>query len=335
MRKKTKSKRILFFITFGILLIIGIFSLLIFFRNKNDNKDYIIDVDKNVNIEEYLPFDDESKIARLDHEASLKLKNNLPVLDGKTSMFPVYSAFVNAVYPSDITISDYLNIGPVRFYNTVSGYRRITEGKTDIYFGFYPSDEQLEYAEKNQKISYMATQIGSDAFVFFVSVDNPVDNLTIDEIKKIYSGEITNWKEVGGKDEEIIAYQSDFNSETQSMFLSFMEDTSIMYPPMKNVTDGNNDYVACEYRNSPSSIGFAFRYNLNTLINNPKIKMISVNGVYPSANNIKNGTYELSIPLYAISKNDNINMNVYIFINWILSNEGQQIIEDSGYVGVS
>ena len=78
-----------------------------------------------------------------------------------------------------------------------------------------PSDEEIEMAKK-YNIEMLIKPVCYDAFVFITHKDNPVDNLTIEEIQKIYSGQITNWKEVGGNDEKIRAYQREENSGSQT-----------------------------------------------------------------------------------------------------------------------
>ena len=80
------------------------------------------------------------------------------------------------------------------------------------------------------------------------------------------------------------------------------------------------------------SLGFSFRYYMDGIVENDAVKMISLNGVYPSAENIRNGTYPVVARFYAIYRADNENENVPALIDWILSDEGQTIIEQSGYV---
>ena len=65
------------------------------------------------------------------------------------------------------------------------------------------------------------------------------------------------------------------------------------------------------------------------------VKMLSLNGVYPSAENIKNGTYPVIAQFYAIYRADNTNENIPVLIDWILSEEGQRIIEETGYVSIN
>lgn len=83
-----------------------------------------------------------------------------------------------------------------------------------------------------------------------------------------------------------------------------------------------------------ASIGFSFRYYLNDIVGNEAVKLLSLNGVYPNAENIRNGSYPIIAEFYAIYRADNPNENIPILIDWILSEEGQTIIEESGYVGI-
>jgi len=290
-----------------------------------------INTSPNINTAEYLPFTENSKIVKLGYEASLKLNDNLPIVDGAAAVFPVYSAFVNATYPNTIKLYD----GTFEYNNTVGGYKLLGEKQTDIFFGAYPSEQQIETArEKGTEFEY--TKIGTEAFVFFVHKDNPLDNLTTEQIQKIYSGEITNWKQVGGKDEEIIAFQRNAGSGSQSMLIRFMDGKKIMKAPTEQVDDLMSGIIerVSDYRNKTNSIGFSFRYYLEGIIKNPNVKMLSIDGISPTVENIKNGKYPITTSLYAVTYKDNPNPNVDKLINWILSNEGQEIIERTGYVGV-
>lgn len=289
-----------------------------------------IDTSPNINLNEYMPFDEDSKIVKLEN-ASLKLEDNLPIVDGAAAVFPVYSAFVNAVYPNTIELYD----GVFEYNNTSMGYELLAEKKTDIFFGAYPSEEQIEYA-KSLGIEFEFTPIGSEAFVFFVNSKNPIDGLTKEQIQNIYAGEITNWEEVGGDNEKIIAYQRNEGSGSQSMLKRFMEGKTLMEAPTEQVNDlmvGIIDVVS-DYKSTPNSIGFSFRYYVEGIIKNPNIKMISIDGIEPTVENIKNGTYPVTTSLYAVTYKGNDNENVQKLIDWILSEEGQKIIEETGYVGI-
>ena len=81
-----------------------------------------------------------------------------------------------------------------------------------------------------------------------------------------------------------------------------------------------------------ASIGFSFRYYMDGIVANDAVKMIALNGVYPSAENIQNRSYPIVAEFYAIYRADNENENIPVLIDWILSEEGQEIIEKCGYV---
>ena len=295
------------------------------------NESITIDTSPNINLDEYLPFDENSKIARLDHEASLKLTGQLPKIDGAAALFPVYSAFVNATYPETVELWD----GTFEYNNTVTGYEFLADKMTDIFIGVYPSQEQLDYA-KEQGTEFVFTPIGKEAFVFFVSADNPIESLTTKQIQGIYAGEITNWSEVGGNNEEIAAFQRNQGSGSQSMLERFMGEKKIMEAPTEQINDlmsGIISEVASDYKNKSYSIGFSFRFYVEGIIKNPDIKMIAVDGIAPTAENVRNEKYPIITPLYAVTYEGQTNENVEKLLQWILSEEGQEIIEKTGYVG--
>lgn len=298
------------------------------------NDSITIDVTPDINVNEYLPFDDDSKIVKIDSK-TLKFDDvsdfNLPIIDGATAAFPVYSAFVHAVYPEDTELND----GVFEFNNTVGGYQMLAQKKTDIFIGAAPSKEQIAYAEQFDT-TFEYTQIGSEAFVFFVHKDNPIDSLTLEQIKGIYSGKITNWSQVGGKNEEIVPFQRNEGSGSQSMLIRLMGDTPIMDPEMQEEVGGMGGIIheVADYKNKSSSIGFSFRFYVEGIIKNPDIKMIAIEGVSPTKENIQNGSYPIIAPVYAVTYEGNLKENVQKLIEWMLSDEGQYIIDQTGYVGI-
>lgn len=325
--KKKKHLKIWLINLFLFLIVFGVnFGL-----NKYEES-ITIDTNVNINCQEYLPFVEDSKIVKLDYKASLKLTDNLPRVDGAAAVFPVYSAFVNATYPDTVKLRDEV----FEYRNTVDGYRALALKESDIFFGAKPSEEQIKFAKDNG-CEFEYTEIGKEGFVFFVHKDNPIDSLTTEEIKKIYSGEITNWKEVGGRNEEIVAFQRNEGSGSQSMLIRFMDGTPIMEAPREQVNEfmvGIINQVS-DYKNKTNSIGFSFRYYMEGIIKNPNVKLLKVDGVEPNVENIKEDKYPITTSLYAVTYKDNENENVSKLIDWVLSEEGQEIIEKTGYVGIN
>ncbi len=289
-----------------------------------------IDTAPAIDVSAYLPFREDSKIVKHRSE-TLRFSENAPVIDGAAALFPVYSAFVHATYPTDTALGE----GAFQYNNTPNGYKALAEQRTDLFIGVYPSEAQLAYAEENGT-HLTFTPIGYDAFVFFVHKDNPIESLTADEIRAIYAGEITNWKQLGGSDEEIIAFQRNEGSGSQSMLRRFMGDTPLMEAPVEKTVAGMGGIIeeVADYRSTTSSIGFSFRFYVEGIIKNPDIKMIAVDGVAPSADNVRDESYPIRTPFYAVTYEENKNPHTETLIDWILSAEGQTIIEETGYIGV-
>lgn len=290
----------------------------------------------NINTSEYLPFKKDSKIALLDEESTLKLTENLPIVDGAAAFFPVYSSYVNAVYPSNTVLTEHARgSNPFQYNNTSYGYYLLAQKETDIFFGVYPSSEQIEEGI-NFNTHFVFTPIGDEAFVFFTHKDNPVDSLTIEQVKAIYSGEITNWKEVGGKNVPIKAYQRNAGSGSQSMMERFMGDTPLMEPPAEYIQDLMSGIIqrVTDYQNRNSAIGFSYRYYLTGIMENPDVKVLKINGIEPTNENVKNGSYPITTPIYAVTYEGNPNKNVDIFLEWVVGPQGQELLEKSGYVGL-
>ena len=274
---------------------------------------------KSVELDAYLPFDENSKITKL--EGSLQLTENLPVIDGAAALYPIFSGFVNAVYPADSVHFDGENFTPdsaLQYTNTRGAYKGIVDGTVDIAICVAPSEEQLAYAAE-QGVELVFTPIGREAFVFLVNRDNPVDNLTVEQLKGIYAGEYRNWSQVGGDNTHIAVLQRNAGSGSQSALLNFMGDT-----PVKT------DYFTFLGR----SIGFSFRFYVEGMVEDGAVKMLALDGVYPSTENIKNGSYPIINELYAVTRKGEDNPNVRAFVDWMLTEEGQAIVEGSGYVGV-
>ena len=196
----------------------------------------------------------DSKVVSLDAAPTLTITEDVPRITSATALFPIVAGTVKAIYPSYTYDDDvYMSFG-----GSDNVYNEIIEGEYDMAIAAYPSEEQLELAAENN-INLKLTPIGREAFVFFVNSENSVDNLTTEQLKGIYSGKITNWKDVGGKNKKIKAFQRNQNSGSQSALIRFMDGTSLMKAPTEDVIDamtGIIDRVA-DYRNYKNAIGFS------------------------------------------------------------------------------
>jgi len=305
--------------------------------------------DRDLMLHEYAPFEEGTKAVKLEEESTLKFTEDQRIrIDGATALYPVYSGFVQAVYPEGeyrrydglADGGDKDGYGMVTCSNTVYAYERLIEGKTDVIFVAGPSDAQLELA-KEKGMELHLTPVGCEAFVFFVNSKNPVEGLTVEEIQKIYSGEIRSWKEVGGPNWNIRAFQRAENSGSQTALQRLMGDVPLMEPETENrisAMDGIINQVA-NYRNHKNAIGFSFRYYSTQMVTSNEIRLLALNGVLPTEETIADGSYPVSNTFYAVTASkigepapEEIDDNIGAFLNWVLSEQGQNIIEETGYV---
>ena len=188
-------------------------------------------------------------------------------------------------------------------------YKNLIDGNVDVIFAAEPSEDDYAYA-KSKGVELDVTPATSSAFVFIVNSENPVENLTLDEVVKIYKGEITNWKEVGGEDEEIIPYQRPNGSGSQTAMISLvMKDATLMSAPKMQVAGemgGLVDRIA-EYDNSNVAIGYSYFYYIDTMYKRDTVKMLGINGVKPTIETIKDGSYPIYTNGYIVTLKNIVN----------------------------
>ncbi|WP_052948783.1 PstS family phosphate ABC transporter substrate-binding protein [Mesobacillus campisalis] len=289
----------------------------------------------SVDLTPYYIDNKENILPKLSEKASLTIEqaSEMPVLDGAEAAYPVYAAFANATY-EDITN---VNVTPdgfeiVSFTNTIYAFERLVSGEVDIFFGAQPSPEQQQLA-KNAGKELVMTPIGKEAFVFFVNQKNPLSGLTADQIRSIYSGKLTNWNEAGGPDEKIRAFQRPANSGSQTVMEIFMGDTPLM-EPLKEEIAGMGDIMeeVASYRNDKNSIGYSFRFFTTGMNPSEEIKLLEIDGVEPSPENIASGHYPLAVHLYAVTLKDNPKETVQPLLGWMQGPQGQKLVEETGYI---
>lgn len=346
-------------ILIGCMVILCLSECIWFYRRKN-----IIDVDpqqkgygfayeeglSSTNLEPYYVENEDNILAQLNVPSDFILSDpaKLPVLDGAEAAYPVYAAFAYACYEDIDEIQTvakknrYKNpdvVMPIDFNNSVIAYEHLLDGECDIFFGARPSAEQQELAKQTGK-ELVLTPIGKEAFIFFVNNDNPVDGLTADQIRDIYSGKINNWRTVGGKNKRILPFQRPENSGSQTMMEYFMGETALKQPLETEYVSSMGDLIVktARYQNRDTAIGYSFRYFASIMVkdtdNTSRIKYLSIDGVYPDTDTIRSGEYPLTTELYAVSLADNPNPAVKLFLEWMTSPQGQQIVSDTGYVAL-
>ena len=278
----------------------------------------------------YAPFAEGSQVAKLPAPASLTLSENLPILDGAIALYPLYAAFVHAVYDKDAYNQECC------MTNTLEAYRRIISGDCDIIFVAGASKKQSQAAH-DAGVELVFTPIGREAFVFLVGKSNPIENLSRQQLRNIYSGKTTHWRTLGWKDGgRIIAFQRPEGSGSQTGLQAMMRGLPIQKP--QPLPDGSLigsgsllQQVSVEWQGVQPALGYSYRYFATTMHPNPDAKLLAIDGVYPSNETIADGSYPFSGYFYAVT-NGQPNGNAKRLIDWILTDEGQYLIEQTGYV---
>lgn len=253
---------------------------------------------------------------------------NYPKVDGSTATAPLAEAFEANFKGKKI---DEVN---VEHSKTHKAYEKLINKELDLILVTSPSKDEEKLAEK-ANVELEVTKVVNEGFVFFLNKNNPVDSLTVEQIQKIYSGEITNWKEVGGNDEEIIAYQRPKNSGSQTGMLDLvMKDKKIKDAPKEDIAMSMSDIIdaVSNYDNKESAIGYSYYYYANTMYLSDEIKLLKVNGVEPNNDTIKNGEYPILTAYYIVNRKDDISSEAESLKENMLSTRGQKVAEEAGYV---
>ena len=301
--------------------------------------------DRDFMLYDYAPFAENTKAVSLDAPASLQFDDAVLRMDGSTALYPIYASFVQAVYPEGeyrLYANTEDGLGRVTCTGTIEAYNRLIGGHTDIIFCAAPSQDQLD-AAKAAGVELHMTPIGREAFVFFVNNRNPVASLTVEQIQQIYTGKITNWSEVGGKSQSIRPFQRAENSGSQSALLRLMDGLPLIEPTREDRLSGMGEIISevAAYRNYKNALGYSFRFYATEMDGSDEIKLLAIDDIAPTRETIRDGSYPITSTFYAITASPigqppapKVSAYTKALIDWILSPEGQQIIEDVGYVAL-
>lgn len=272
---------------------------------------------KSVEVDEYLPFAKETKIVK---KEGTKLDGDLPKIDGAAALVPVFNSFVYSLYPESSVKyenGDFTADSALQYHNTRGAFKGIVDGDVDIAFCASPNKDQIQYG-LDKGVELELTPIGRESFVFIVNTNNPVDNLSMQQLKDIYTGKITNWKDVGGANRPINVLQRNKGSGSQTALEKLIgeEVKPNMFGPLG------------------ASIGFSFRFYVEELTKHGHIKMLSLNGVYPNKENVQNESYPIVSNFYAVTRKGETNPNVQKVLDFVLSPTGQEIVDEVGYVSL-
>ena len=289
-----------------------------------------------------LPCKNDDRLATLDGEETLKKRvsgERLPHLDGAARLYPLYAAYVKAVYPKNVEFEawDYDNDPVLTQSGEDDPWQRLSDGGADIIFVPAPDPEAsiwATFAARGQEPVFVP--LCRDAVVFPVEADNPVEDISSDDLEKVYSGNITRWSDLGGEPGEIVAYQDDEDAEARAAFERICHFRDLM-PAPEGVTGydswaGETFTGPAAFRDLPGAIGYALRSQCVALPED-EVRLLSVDGVAPTDGNIASGAYRYTETLYAVYLKDNANPNVAALLDWIQSDQGAELAVKTGFSG--
>ena len=203
----------------------------------------------------------------------------------------------------------------------------------DIVLGTSPNaDERADAGRLGAEL--VMVPVCYDAFVFLVNSENPVDGLTAEQIRGIYTGMIRNWDAVGGETGLISAYQRPHGSGSQTAMEELVMDGYPLTAEQNYISDGMADLIAQvgNYDNGREAIGYSYLYYVDALYKSGSLKVLSVDGVAPTPENLRSGAYPYTVYYYAVYLKGN--ENAARFVDWLTSDEGQQCVKQAGYIAL-
>jgi phosphate transport system substrate-binding protein len=242
-------------------------------------------------------------------------------IKGSTTVLPIAQSCAEVFMDmhSDVNIS-------VQGGGSGVGIASLIDGTCDIADASRPiKDKEKERAKENNVRAY-ENVVALDGIAVIVHPSNPVDGLSIEQIKKIYTGEISNWNEAGGKKMKITVISRDSASGTFETFNELALDKERVRPD--SLLQASNQAVAQTVSRTPGAIGYVGLGYLSSAV-----KGVSVEGVEPTNENVINGSYELARKLFMYTNGAPEGIEK-AFIDFVLSEEGQELVKKAGYVSL-
>ena len=299
----------------------------------------------------YFPFERKDLLAVPPTPPSLRITGNYPIIVGDLHLLPLYGAVIQAVY--DIRSGEYYAdfdpetddelrpASPEPHVRDVAGYDGSTEGplellmnnEIDIAFGDLPAARQFIAGLTDEAPEL--TPVARDALVFFVHADNPVTNLSLEQIRDIYAGKIRSWDDVGGPDTAILSFQSRDKRTQQALKSMVMQGRETVEPLREefNLYDLNIVNRVADYRNRTNALGYDSRWRAGRLFPAGEIRFLTVDGIAPTPENIRSGAYPLTFPIVMATR-QKPGKEVTALKEWICGPEGQALIDMTGFVSI-
>ncbi|MBN1356197.1 phosphate ABC transporter substrate-binding protein [bacterium] len=243
------------------------------------------------------------------------------VIKGSTTVLPIAQAAAEDFMKANPGVSISVSGG-----GSGNGMKALIDGSTDIADSSrFIKDKEVKMAVENNRFP-VPHRVALDCVVPVVHPDNPLRNITIDQLKGIYSGKIRNWKEVGGKDKKIVVVSRDTSSGTYEVWESKVLGGEKVLP--EAMLQASNGAVAQVVSKNPYAIGY-----LGIGYVNAELKALTVNGVVASPVTALTGSFPVSRELFMFT-NGWPTGDTLSFLNYVVSPEGQKLVQREGFVPI-
>lgn len=266
---------------------------------------------------------------------SLRIAANHPRLTGTTDIRPLYAALAQAIYTD---IDPLLDIEPLESLayvpaaeDVAARIAALTAGEADMAFVQEPDAATLRTLRAPDS-PLEATPLARQALVFFVHRDNPLPGLTPAQLRDIYSGEITNWRDVGGPDAAILPFQYADGTAQQAILREHILNGCSPLPPLREETFREFPRATiAAYRNLPGALGFDFRARLRLCFDDGEVRLLSVDGVAPTDANIRDASWPYTLSYVLLTRRE-ASAETRALRDWLLGPEGRDFISRCGFV---
>ena len=269
----------------------------------------------------------------IDAKETLLTLEEYPRMDGSTANLPLMAEVLSRTTGISKEEAETLT----SCSKTSNAWENLANKNADILL-VYEAAEETKAVIEGTGTELEIDPIGNDALVFIVNENNPINSLTTDQIRDIYTGSITNWKELGGEDLEIVPFQRGSTSGSQSLFMKLiMTEEDPMEAPTELSPGMMGELIdaIASYNNSANAIGYSVYYYASYMYTQPGLKFIEIDGVMPTDETIADESYPHINPYFvAIRAEEAEGSPARTLRDWILSHEGEEAIKAAGYIPV-
>ena len=222
----------------------------------------------------------------------------------------------------------------VKSSQTHGAFMNLIDGNADIILTHRTISPDEKVHADSVEVTLIETPIALDAFIFVVNKNNPVKSLTVNQVQKIYTGEITNWSQVGGNNASIIVFTRPRNSGSEEVLRELVMD-GLEPADFPESAIGGMSQVFGEILNNVDGICYTFNNykDLQARVPDSEVPKIAINEIFPDKNTVKNRSYPFISEVHvAIRSNLDHNTMAYKLYEWLQSESAKSTITECGFI---